>query len=86
LPRSTGLRVGQAGFRVEAGQLQHLVDQMRGAGQAALQLAERAVALVVVAGAQGNLQLGLQRGERRAQFVGGIGSETAFGFQGASTR
>jgi len=47
-----------------------------------LQLAERTVALLVVAGAQGNLKLGLQRGERRSQFVGGIGGESAFGFEG----
>ena len=49
------LWVGQAGFRVEAGQLQHLINQVRGAAQTALQLAERTVAFVVIAGAQGNL-------------------------------
>ena len=34
------LRVGQAGFRVEAGEQQHLVDEVGGAGQATLQLLE----------------------------------------------
>jgi len=77
-----GFRIGQAGFRVEAGEMQHLVDQMGGAGQAALQLVKRAVTFFAVARALGNLQLGLESSKRRTQFVRGIGRETAFSLQG----
>ena len=62
--------------------MQHLVDEMGSAGQAALQLRQRTVAFRAVAGAQGDLQLGLQRGERRAQFVRGVGGELTLGFEG----
>jgi hypothetical protein len=61
--------------------MQHLVYKVGSTRQAALQLAHRAVAFVAVAGALGNLQLGLQGGQRSAQFVCGIGREPAFRFK-----
>ena len=61
--------------------MQHLVDQVRGARQAALQLLQRALAFAVVACPHGDLELRLQGGERGAQLVRGIGREAAFGFE-----
>ena len=65
------------------GQLQHLVDQAGGRLESGFCncCSERSRSLAI-AGALGDLQLGLQRSQRRAQFVGGIGGETALGVDG----
>ena len=72
-------RLARGAVRLLAGQREQLLDQVDRPLQPLAQLRERGLALGFVVGALGQLQLQLQRGERCAQFVGGVGDEGALG-------
>ena len=67
---------GRSGRRLVARQHQQLLHEAAGAVDAGLQARGGAFPGVVVAGAAQALHLQLERGQWRAQLVGGIGHET----------
>ncbi len=67
--------LGDAGLL--ARERQQLLDEMRRAGEARLELGERAAPLRLGRRALGDLRLQVHGGERRAQFVRGVGDECA---------
>ena len=86
-PSVDRLWMGRAGFRVEAGQLQHLVDELGGTTGPLCSCCGDAVALIVIAGV-GRPAVGptAQPAGIMRSSCDGIGGETAFGLDGFSTR
>ncbi len=76
--------IGERRLRVEPRQHQQLLDQARGAVGAGDHAGQRVRAFRVAAGAERHLRLRLHRGQRRAQFMGGIRREAAFLLQGTA--
>ena len=73
--------VPSAGVGLEAGQRQQLRHHARGAVDAGLELAQRAVAVGPVRRLQGVLGVDAQHRERGAQLVRGVGQETALALE-----
>jgi hypothetical protein len=86
-PRDVGqgdwLKPGtRGGTGLLAGQHEQLLHQVRRTLDAGGQPPDRHLARRIVGGTLEALRLQLQRGERRAQFMGGIGDKALLGFEG----